>query len=113
MRIGVPGRHLAADDLLANGLGPGPCVFVTQYREVRGLAGADALGAALEEDSSDVFIERDCLSAAGRALGDKRKSGRRDDGNSDNRAGPKAMMFNEFHSDLFLSELRLVVKTRQ
>src|SRR5262245_54243495 len=113
VRIGVPGRHLAADDLLANGPGPGPRVFVAQYREGRCFTGAVTLDTALEEDRGDVFVESDRLSAAGRAPGDERESGRQDNGNGDNRAGPKAMMFNLFHSDLLLSEMRLVVKTRR
>src|SRR5262249_34333254 len=109
VRIGVPGGHLPPDTLLPVGLGPGPRAFVTQHRDGCDLAGAVTLDAALEEDRGDVFVESDRLSSAGCTPGDKRKSGPKDNGSSDNRAGPKAMMFNVFHSDPFLSEMRLVV----
>src|SRR5262249_19761814 len=113
VRVGMPWQHLAADDLLANGFGPWTRVFITQYREGRGLAGAVALDAALKKDRGDVFIESDRLSAAGCAPRDKCKSSRQDDGNCDNRAGPKTMMFSMFHNDPFLSEMSLVVNTCQ
>jgi hypothetical protein len=57
MRIGVPGRHLAIQDFFANRFGPGTDVFVSQSRERRGFARAMTLGAILEEERSDVFVE--------------------------------------------------------
>src|SRR5262245_27089609 len=60
-RIGVPGRHLAADDFFADGLGPGARVFVTQQRHRSRLARTMAFGAVLEKDRRDVFAKSDIL----------------------------------------------------
>ena len=61
VRVGVPGRHLPADDFFFDRLRPRPDVFVAEHREGRGFAGSMAFGAALIEDGRDFFVKGDVL----------------------------------------------------
>src|SRR5262249_33806579 len=58
-RIGMPGRHLPCEDLLADGFGPGPRRLISQQRHWRGLARAMTFDATPVEDRRDIFVEID------------------------------------------------------
>src|SRR6266403_2834612 len=65
LRVGEPRRHLFSEDVVLDGLCPGPGVFVAHQGKGRDLAGPVTLLAAGLEDGFDVFVKRDLLRDAG------------------------------------------------
>src|SRR5215813_7168095 len=78
MRIGMPGRHFAAEDFFANTAGPRASLSVIQERHRRGFARSVALDAILEEDRRHILVESDdCIrlsKTVGVADGDTKKA---------------------------------------
>src|ERR1041384_4651790 len=69
VRVGMPGRHLPADDFFFDRSRPGPHFLIAEHREGRRFAGSMTLGATLEKDRGNVLVECDgllrCAGSAG------------------------------------------------